>query len=151
MHPSPSTSVKRPALREVLELHGYVLLYDGVCGLCNRFVQWVIKHDRAGTMRFATLQGAYGQDAMKSLPDLARIDSVVLLSRHGALIKSTAALEVARYLGGLHSLLLAGYLLPRGLRDGLYDFIARRRYGWFGKLDACPIPPAATKERFLDG
>ncbi len=134
----------------MLEAHGYVLLYDGVCGLCNGFVQWVIKHDRIGTMRFATLQGPYGVEAMKSLPALAGVDSVVLLSRDGALVKSTAALEVARYLGGVRSLLLAGYVLPRGLRDALYDAVARRRYGWFGRLDACPVPPHEVMERFLD-
>lgn len=127
-----------------------MLLYDGVCGLCNGFVQWVLKHDRAGSLRFATLQGVLGQEAVRTFPALQGIDSVVLLSRDGALVKSTAVIEVARYLGGVWYLLLAGYLLPRGLRDALYDQVARRRYGWFGKLDACPLPSPETRQRFLD-
>jgi predicted DCC family thiol-disulfide oxidoreductase YuxK len=65
-------------------------------------------------------------------------------------VRSTAALEVARYLGGAWSATLAAYALPRLMRDWLYDFIARRRYGLFGKLDACPIPAPDVRERFLD-
>jgi predicted DCC family thiol-disulfide oxidoreductase YuxK len=101
-------------------------------------------------MRFATLQGEIGQQAIRSIPELATVDSFVLLHRGGAWVRSTAALELARYLGGVWTLALAGYLLPRPLRDAIYDAVARRRYRWFGKLDACPLPTAETRARFLD-
>ena len=137
-------------LRQAIDAHGYVLLYDGVCGLCNRFVQWVLQHDRHGTLRFATLQGPLGQEAVRALPELAEVDSVVLLYRDGAWVRSTAALEVARYVGGVWTLALAGYLVPRAWRDAAYDWMARRRYRMFGRFDACPIPSPETRQRFLD-
>lgn len=137
-------------LAEILAQHGYILLYDGVCGLCNRIVHFVLKRDGIGAMRFATLQGELGHAALRQLPEIAGVDSVVLLHREGAWVRSTAALEVARYLGGPWTALLAGYALPRAMRDKLYDFAARRRYKWFGRYDACPIPSAEQRARFLD-
>lgn len=146
---APAAAAER-RLAELLAQHGYILLYDGVCGLCNGFVQFVLKRDKLGAMHFATLQGELGQAALRQLPEIADVDSVVLLHRDGAWVRSTAALEVARYLGGPWSATLAAYALPRLLRDWLYDFVARRRYGWFGRFDACPIPSAETLARFLD-
>jgi predicted DCC family thiol-disulfide oxidoreductase YuxK len=81
---------------------------------------------------------------------VAGVDSVVLLHREGAWVRSTAVLELARYLGGAWSLLLAGYALPRAVRDWLYDVVARRRYGWFGKYAECPVPAPEVRERFVD-
>lgn len=137
-------------LAELVSQHGYVLLYDGVCVFCNRLVQFILRHDKAGAMRFASLQGEVGQAAARVLPTIAGVDSVVLLHREGAWVRSTAALEAMRYVGGIWSLALAGYLLPRFMRDGLYDWFARRRYRWFGKYDACPLPSAEEKSRFAD-
>lgn len=136
-------------LAELLAEHGYILLYDGVCGFCDRIVQFVLKRDRIGAMRFATLEGELGQAALRRLPGIAGGDSVVLLHRDGAWVRSTAALEVARYLGGPWSLLLAGYAIPRLLRDWLYDVIARKRYRWFGRYDTCPVPAPEVQARFL--
>lgn len=153
MAPSTSAAPAPRAQRELKELlseHGFILLYDGVCGLCNRFVQWVLKRDPGGPMRFATLQGELGAAALKALPELTSVDSVVLLHRDGAWVRSTAALEVARYIGGGWLLALAAYLIPRPLRDWIYDAVARRRYAMFGKFDACPLPSPETRARFLD-
>jgi predicted DCC family thiol-disulfide oxidoreductase YuxK len=150
MAPFPQRGSQASRLRAAVETHGHVLLYDGVCGLCNGFVQWVVKHDQHGSLRFATLQGEFGQEARARFPALADVDSVILVGPEGAMVRSTAVLEVARYLGGWPSLLLAGYLLPRIVRDGLYRWVARQRYGWFGRLEACPVPDAGTRERFLD-
>jgi predicted DCC family thiol-disulfide oxidoreductase YuxK len=127
-----------------------VLLYDGVCALCNRFVRWIVRHDRHGTMRFATLQGDLGQEAIRLMPQLATVDSVVLLYRDGAFVRSTAVLEVARYLGGIWLFALAGYLVPRIVRDALYDAVARRRYRLFGRHESCPVPPPEMHARFLE-
>jgi predicted DCC family thiol-disulfide oxidoreductase YuxK len=137
-------------LRDALESHGYVLLYDGQCGLCHRVVQFVLRHDRTGAMRFARLQGSVGQSVVAAIPELAGIDSLVLLHRDGAWVRSTAALELARYLGGTFHLMLVGYFLPRRLRDWLYDRVARNRYRVFGTMGACPVPDAETRARFLD-
>ena len=127
-----------------------ILLYDGLCGLCDRFVQFVLRHDKHGTLKFATLQGEYGEAARRASPELATIDSVVLLTPSGAYVRSTAALEVLRYLGGLWAATLVLYALPRALRDWGYDQVAARRYRLFGKYDSCRIPDPSVRARFLD-
>lgn len=101
-------------------------------------------------MRFATLQGAVGRDALRRIPELAHVDSVVLLHPGGAWVQSTAVLEIARYIGGVWGLAVVGYVLPRALRDWGYAWIAKRRYAMFGKVDVCPIPPLDERARFLD-
>ena len=137
-------------LRTAIDAHGHVLLYDGVCGLCNRFVRFLLRRDRAGTMRFATLQGPLGAEARRLLPELAGVDSVVLLYREGAWVRSTAAIEAIRYLGGPWALAVAGYAVPRFVRDWAYDRVARVRYRVFGRFDTCPVPRGEDRERFLD-
>ncbi|MBK6458569.1 MAG: DUF393 domain-containing protein [Gemmatimonadetes bacterium] len=139
----------RQSLTALLEEHGLVLLYDGECGLCDRTVQWVLKRDREGSMRFAPLKSAVGREALARLPGLANVDSVILVHREGAWIKSTAVLELLRYVGGAWAFATAGYLLPRALRDWCYDFVARRRIAWFGRLDSCRLPSAEDSARFL--
>ncbi|MEO7962520.1 MAG: DCC1-like thiol-disulfide oxidoreductase family protein, partial [Gemmatimonadaceae bacterium] len=107
---------RTPDLSALLAEHGEILLYDGVCGLCDSSVQFILQHDRSRTMRFATLQGEIGQAAMAEFPALRDVDSVVLLQANGATTKSTAVLHVARYLGGLWRVVAApGWLLPRAL------------------------------------
>jgi predicted DCC family thiol-disulfide oxidoreductase YuxK len=101
-------------------------------------------------MRFATLQGRFGDEARAALPVLANVDSVVLLHREGAWTHSTAVMEVGRYLGGFWSVATIGYVIPRPVRDWLYSLVARVRYRVFGRSDTCQIPPAATRHRFLD-
>ncbi|HEX4936749.1 MAG TPA: DCC1-like thiol-disulfide oxidoreductase family protein [Gemmatimonadaceae bacterium] len=137
------------SLAQRLEEHGLILLYDGHCGLCNRTVRWVLKRDPGGTMCFAPLSSAVGREALSRLPSLAGIDSVILLHKEGAWVKSAAVLEIARYVGGIWGLATLGYVVPRALRDWCYDFVARRRYGWFGRLDSCPLPPPEDAPRFL--
>ena len=132
-----------------------VLLYDGVCGFCNHAVQLILKHDRRGTMRFAALQSDYARGIVERHPGLRGMDPVVLVENAGrdgerVYVKSSAALRVARYLGGFWKLFLAGRVLPTALRDFLYDQFARRRYSWFGKHDSCLLPPPETRARFLD-
>ena len=134
---------------------GPVLLYDGVCGFCNHVVQFVLDHDRRGTMRFAAIQSDYARGVVERHPELRGLDTVVLLEGAGGggervSVRSAAALGVARYLGGFWKLLLAARILPAPLRDYLYDQFARRRYKWFGKYDACMLPPPEVRSRFLD-
>lgn len=133
-----------------------VLLYDGQCGFCNRSVQHILRHDRRKTMLFAALQGDYGKSIVTRHPELRGIDSLVFVEPldfsylEQVFVRSNAALRVARYLGGPWYLALAAYVIPRAVRDFLYDQFAKRRYRWFGKYDTCLLPPPEVRERFLD-
>ena len=133
-----------------------VLLYDGQCGFCNRGVQHILKHDRQQTMYFAVLQGEYGKSILTRHPELKGVDSLVFVEPldvghpERVFVRSDAALRVAGYLGGIWKLALAAYLIPRPVRDFLYDEFAKRRYRWFGKYDTCLLPPQEVRERFLD-
>jgi predicted DCC family thiol-disulfide oxidoreductase YuxK len=127
------------------------MLFDGVCNLCNATVDFVIRRDRRGAFRFASLQSAAGRALLGKHglpPDV--LDSIVLLDDDGAHTRSTAALRIARRLGGAWPLLYAFIIIPRPFRDLVYDFIGRRRYRWFGKRDTCRVPTPAEHERFID-
>ena len=132
-----------------------VLLYDGVCGFCNHTVQFIIAHDRRGTMRFAPLQGEYGERVEARHPVLAGVDSVVYLEpsddprTERAYVRSDAALRVASYLGGPWRAVLVARLVPRFVRDYFYDLFARHRYRFFGKHESCLMPPKEVRSRFL--
>jgi predicted DCC family thiol-disulfide oxidoreductase YuxK len=132
-----------------------VLLYDGSCGFCNGSVQLVLRHDVHGTLRFAPLQGTFGGAARARHPAVASADSVIWLepatatAPERALVRSDAALRVARYLGGFWRLLLIGYLVPRPIRDALYDFVARHRHRIPMGVDRCDLPTADAAARFL--
>ena len=135
---------------------GPVLLYDGLCGFCDGTVQFILKHDRRGTLRFATLQGDFARDVIARHPELAGVDSLVLVEPDPAsgnervYVRSDGALHVARYLGGAWKLARATAIVPRFLRDLAYDGFARIRYRVFGRYDACPIPTPEQRARFID-
>ncbi|MDT7808972.1 MAG: hypothetical protein QOJ70_2785 [Acidobacteriota bacterium] len=135
---------------------GPVMLYDGVCGFCNRSVQLILGHDRRGTMRFAALQSNYARAIIERHPELREVDSVVIVegspgaNTERVYVRSGAALKIASYLGGFWSVFLAAKVIPRPARDYLYDLFARNRYRLFGKYDACMLPPVAVRSRFLD-
>ncbi|HLP94686.1 MAG TPA: DCC1-like thiol-disulfide oxidoreductase family protein [Saprospiraceae bacterium] len=127
-----------------------VLLFDGVCNLCNASVQWVLLRDKKGLFRFAALQSEVGQHLLKARGMSGEtLDSVVVVSGGRVLTHSDAPLEVARLLGGGWSLLYIFRWIPRSIRDGIYRFIARNRYRWFGKQESCMLPRPEWKERFL--
>ena len=131
-----------------------VLLYDGVCGFCNRSVQTIIRHDRGGEMRFAALQSEYGKAVIARNPQLQNLDSLVFVERVNGVEKvwtrSTGALRIAGYLGGAWKLFLIAYIVPRPLRDVFYNLFARYRYRLFGKYESCPVPSQEIRNRFLD-
>ena len=131
-----------------------VILFDGVCNLCNGFVQFVIRHDRAGRFHFAALQSEAGRALLAGhgpvLPaGAAELDSVLLLSGGRLYSHSSAVLRIASGLGGVWALAGAGRLLPRAWRDALYRFVARHRYRWFGRQESCMLPTPELKARFL--
>jgi len=135
---------------------GPILLYDGVCGLCNHSVQFVLKRDRRGLFRFAPLQGAFAAGVLaRHGKDPARLDTVYVVLDPGLpterlLSKARAALFVLRTLGGIWGASRVVGILPDGLLNVGYDLVARSRYRLFGKLDACPLPDPAVRARFLD-
>ncbi|MCU0356349.1 MAG: thiol-disulfide oxidoreductase DCC family protein [Cyclobacteriaceae bacterium] len=128
-----------------------VVLFDGVCNLCQGSVQFIIRRDPRAYFRFASLQSAYGSQLLREagLDDRA-MESIVLVTDHGIYQRSTAALEIARHLSGLWPVLYLFKIIPQGLRDVVYDWIARNRYRWFGKTEACWIPTPDLQSRFAD-
>lgn len=135
---------------ETAEAGGPLVLYDGQCGLCNHSVQLILKHDARGRFRFAALQSAVGRAvvARHGLPADA-IDTVVLVEGGRAFTRSRAALGIARRMDAPWPLLRAFAIVPRPLADVVYDFVARNRYRWFGRTDACMLPPPEVRARFL--
>lgn len=127
-----------------------VLLFDGVCNLCNASVQWILTHDPQGKFRFAALQSETGQAVLQRFGlDQAHFDSVVLVEGDRIFLHSDAPLEIARILGGFWKLAYVLKIIPRFLRDAVYSWIARNRYRWFGRREACMLPRAEWKARFL--
>ena len=129
-----------------------IVLFDGVCNLCDDAVQRIIKHDKKDTFRFASLQSDFGKElvAERGL-DPEELDSIILIDPGVAYYKkSTAALEISRDLSGGYSLLKNFLFIPESIRDGVYDFIANNRYKWFGKKEQCMIPTPELKAKFLD-
>ena len=127
-----------------------IILFDGVCNLCNNSVQFVIKHDKKSKFRFAALQSDTGQALLKkyNLPKQG-FDSFVLLQNEKVYLKSTAALQVAKQLDGPIKLLGGFIIVPAFIRNAVYNFIAKNRYKWFGKKHHCMIPTPTLQSRFL--
>ncbi|MDQ8155637.1 MAG: DCC1-like thiol-disulfide oxidoreductase family protein [Gemmatimonadota bacterium] len=126
-----------------------MLLYDGYCALCNSWVAFLLRVDGGGSLRFAPLSGTTGRALIARHPELGGIDSLILVEGPRVTVRSTAVLRIIRYLGGPWRIFLAGYFIPREIRDSLYDIVAYWRNRLFGRYEACPIPPAAAQARFL--
>lgn len=127
-----------------------ILLFDGVCNLCNGAVQFIIKRDKKAKFKFAALQSDAGQALLKefNLPTDA-FESFVLIHQNKAYQQSDAALRVAKLLGGFWELFYVFIVFPRIIRDGLYRMVANSRYKLFGRTDSCMIPTPELKARFL--
>lgn len=141
-----------PYLCRIMEQSGKkIILFDGVCNLCNGAVQFIIKRDGGDRFRFAALQSELGQELCRARHiDTTQIDSIILIDPGIAYyVKSDAALEIARELRGYGWMpWLLGWI-PRGVRDAVYDLVARNRYRWFGKKDQCMIPTPELQKKFL--
>ena len=131
-------------------IDNYILLFDGVCNLCNSMVQFTIRRDPNGKFKFASLQSESGQVLLKKfgLP-LDDFDSFVLINGDKYFIKSSAGLHVLKELGGVWKLFYVLIVFPRPLRDFIYNLIAKTRYRIFGKRDTCMVPTQEIKQRFL--
>lgn len=127
-----------------------VLLFDGVCNLCNGSVQWVLMHDAKAQFRFAALQSDTGQMLLRQFGLApAQLDTVVLVAGDRVFLRSDAPLEIVRRLGGGWALLYVFKVLPRPLRNAVYDWVARHRYRWFGRQETCMLPRPEWKGRFV--
>lgn len=127
-----------------------LVLFDGVCNLCNSFVQFVIRRDPAGKIRFASLQSDFGRNLLKTHgldPDI--LHSVIAVEEGVLYQRSDAALRVANHLSGFWPIFTVLKVIPRFLRDTVYNTIASSRYRWFGRRDACMVPDASMRSRFV--
>ncbi len=128
-----------------------VLLFDGVCNLCNGWVNFVIDHDPEGRIRFAPLQSVSGHRLLAEHEmDSEKQDTVILLDNGEVYERSDALLRLVGYLKGSARLLRAGVIIPRFIRNALYDMVAGKRYDWFGKRKKCRIPEPEIRDRFLE-
>ena len=128
-----------------------VVLFDGVCNLCNSSVLFIIKRDTRAKLKFASLQSEYGAEQLKRFALPVSVLNSVLLVKEGHLFrKSNAALEIARMLDGMWPSMYAFKIVPSFIRDLVYDWIANNRYRWFGKKEECMIPTPEMKARFVN-
>ncbi|WP_227939459.1 thiol-disulfide oxidoreductase DCC family protein [Alkalihalobacillus deserti] len=127
-----------------------IILFDGICNFCNDSVQFVIKRDPASLFVFASLQGEKGKELLRKNLVPLEVDSLVLIEGDRYYLKSTAALRICRNLRGGWKLLQIFMFVPKPFRDGVYDFLAKNRYRWFGKKESCELPSLNIKKRFLD-
>lgn len=129
-----------------------IILFDGVCNLCNRLVQWVIKRDKNDTFRFAPLESKIGQQLLQEHNlNPGEIDTIVLIQPFsGHSTKSTAVLKIGRAFSGIYHLFFLLQLIPAFLRNPIYDWVAKNRYKWYGKQDRCMIPTAEIQMKFLE-
>jgi predicted DCC family thiol-disulfide oxidoreductase YuxK len=129
-----------------------IVLYDGVCNLCDAAVRFVLERDSRETLRFAALQGNFARAllARHGIPAPAEPESILLFENGRVFSRSDAALRIARHLDFPWKLAAVFLLFPRRLRDFVYAWVARNRYRWFGKNDACLLPSPKWKDRFID-
>ena len=130
-----------------------LILFDGICNLCNASVRFIIKHDKQDIFRFATLKGETGKAIIKQFNiDTSKVDSIILYNPLSKNIehKSTAALKIAKHLKFPLHLLSVLLIIPMFIRNWVYDIIATNRYKWFGKKEACMVPTPELNNKFLD-
>ena len=130
--------------------HARIIAFDGICNWCNAWVDFTIEHDPQGKFKFGTLQSEKAQLVLKALRlPTEEFETFLLLEYGYVFTKSTAALRIARQLSGFWPWLYLGILIPRPLRDTVYDYVARWRHRWMGKAEVCRVPTPAERERFV--
>jgi predicted DCC family thiol-disulfide oxidoreductase YuxK len=127
-----------------------IVVFDGVCNLCSRSVRFMLKHDVHGKLRFASVQSPVGRELLeRNGVDALDPQTFLLIDGGRVYVRTDAALEIAKDLGGWRWLQVFR-VVPRGVRDWLYGYVARNRYRWFGKREACFVPTEEQRARFLD-
>jgi predicted DCC family thiol-disulfide oxidoreductase YuxK len=142
-------------IRHIMESHP-IVLYDGVCGLCNRLIQFLLKRDRKDRLRFASLQSEFAKDALQRHGlEASDLDTVQVIVNAGqadekVLARSDAIIYLLEELGGIWTLASLGKIIPRSLRDSMYKLVARNRYRVFGKYETCMLPEPRHRAKFVD-
>lgn len=127
-----------------------IILFDGVCNLCNGAVTYIIERDKKNVFKFAALQSEIGQQLISKFNiDTSKVDSIILIDGEKHYTKSSAALHISKQLSGAYPLLFGFMVVPKFIRNSVYDYIAKNRYKWFGKKESCMIPTAELKSKFL--
>ena len=127
-----------------------IIFYDGLCAMCNRFIRLLIKLDKKEKFLLAPLQGKNGEILKEEFSkELQGIDSVIFYNKK-VFTKSSAVINILNELGGAYKLAYIFIIIPTFISDSIYDYIARNRFQWFGKLDKCPMPEKKNISRFLD-
>ena len=127
-----------------------IIIFDGVCNLCNSSVQFILKQDKKHHFVFVVLQSDVARDILLQYPTkITEKDSILLIQEHKIYSESTAALLIARQFTGFWKVLQVFWIVPKFIRNPIYRFIARNRYSWFGKQDVCIIPDKNLINRFL--
>lgn len=128
-----------------------IILFDGVCNLCDATVQRIIENDKNDVFKFAAIQSEIGQEIIKHIGvDTAKTDSIILYEPGQAYYyKAEAAMQIAKEMGGWYSVIGWFTFLPKGLSNAVYDYVARNRYKWYGKKSECMIPTPELKTKFL--
>lgn len=133
-----------------IEQSDSVILFDGYCNLCSGVVQFVIKRDKKGIFKFASLESEFAKAVLKNKEIQKGLpDSFVLIQKGVIFTMSTAALKVAKQLSGPYPLLYAFIIIPEFIRNFIYRIVAKYRYKWFGKTETCWLPPKSVKEKFI--
>lgn len=127
-----------------------IILFDGYCGLCNKSVDWIIRHDTKHVFQFTPLQGETAKKLSSQITSITNLDTVVYWNEGKTFEKSDAAFHILKELPYPWKLLTIFFIFPTRFNDLFYNIIAKSRYKWFGKLDACRLPTAQEKELFLD-
>ena len=128
-----------------------IILFDGVCNLCNNSVLFIIKRDKNNYFKFASIQSEFGQNFIQKYQlSEHKLDTLFLFEENKILTKSTAVFKIAKYLNGFSKYFYYCIYIPKFFRDTIYDIIAKNRYQWFGKYDNCMIPTDDLKEKFMD-
>lgn len=126
-----------------------IIFFDGVCNICNGYVNFLIKRDKAFKFKFSPLQSSAGHHISKSLKIEGEPQYIIVLSKRKVYTKSNAIVRILRDLGGFWSIFLILIIVPGVIRNKIYNIIAKNRYAWFGKMDSCMIPSEKDKERFI--
>lgn len=127
-----------------------IVLFDGVCNLCSASVRFTIRRDKMNAFQFASLQSEFGRKTLRAKNIDDRLKTMLLLKNNNVYVRSDAALEICRDLSGLWPALYILKIIPRLIRDSIYDFISRNRYKWFGKTNECWLPSQELISRFVD-
>jgi len=127
-----------------------IVFYDGLCGLCNKSVRWLIRHDRKRRLRYASIQSDFARKLPEEFRSSKVPGSIIFKNGPRYSTRSDAVIRVMMKLGGIYCLSAMFLVIPRAIRDAVYDWIGRNRYKWFGKYEACPLPGPEEQDLFLN-